>query len=57
MKIRRLRQYLRGWAKHVSGIYKKEKVILLVKLDALDKKAELAALNDSERNLKHVLNQ
>jgi hypothetical protein len=26
-------------------------------LDALDKKAELAALNDSERNLKHVLNQ
>jgi hypothetical protein len=57
MKIRRLRQYLRGWAKHVSGIYKKEKAILLVKLDALNKKAELAALNDSERNLKHVLNQ
>jgi hypothetical protein len=57
MKIRRLRQYIRGWAKHVSGIYKKEKAILLVKLDALDKKAELAALNDSERNLKHVLNQ
>jgi hypothetical protein len=25
MKIRRLRQHLRGWAKHVSGVYKKEK--------------------------------
>ena len=24
-KIRRLRQYLRGWAKNVSGAYKKEK--------------------------------
>jgi predicted secreted Zn-dependent protease len=24
-KIRRLRQYLRGWEKHTSGLYKKEK--------------------------------
>jgi hypothetical protein len=24
-KIRRLRQYLRGWAKNTSGAYKKEK--------------------------------
>jgi hypothetical protein len=38
-KIRRLRQHLRGWAKNVSGVYKKEKKDLLEKLDSLDKKA------------------
>jgi exonuclease III len=38
-KIRRLRQYLRGWAKNVSGAYKKEKKLLLNKLDELDKKS------------------
>ena len=37
-KIRRLRQYLRGWAKNTSGAYKKEKKALLDKLDELDKK-------------------
>jgi hypothetical protein len=57
MKIRRLRQHLRGWAKHVSGVYKKEKTTLLNKLDELDKKAEHTLLNDSERDLKHVLNE
>ena len=48
IKIRRLRQHLRGWAKHVSGEYKKEKTTLLNKLDDLDKKAEHTMLNDSE---------
>jgi len=43
-KVRRLRQYLRGWAKNVSGAYKKEKKLLLNKLDTLDKKAENAHL-------------
>jgi hypothetical protein len=38
-KIRRLRQYLRGWAKNLSGHYKKEKNELLNKLDTLDKKS------------------
>jgi mannosylglycoprotein endo-beta-mannosidase len=57
MKIRRLRQHLRGWAKHVSGVYKKEKITLLNKLDELDKKVEHTLLNDSERDLKHVLNE
>jgi hypothetical protein len=57
MKIRRLRQHLRGWAKHESGVYKKEKITLLNKLDELDKKAEHTILNDSERDLKHVLNE
>jgi hypothetical protein len=57
IKIRRLRQHLRGWAKHTSGIYKKEKASLLNKLDELDKKSEIVELNESERNLKHVLNE
>ena len=56
-KIRRLRQYLRGWAKNVSGAYKKEKKILLEKLDELDKKAETMLLTSQEVNLKHVLNE
>jgi len=37
-KIRRLRQYLRGWTKNTSGAYKKEKKALLDKLDELDRK-------------------
>jgi hypothetical protein len=56
-KIRRLRQYLKGWAKNVSGAYKKEKKELLNKLDELDKKAENSLLNEMELNLKHVLNE
>jgi exonuclease III len=39
-KIRRLRQYLRGWAKNISGAYKKEKQTLLNKLDEIDKKRQ-----------------
>jgi len=37
-KIRRLRQFLRGWAKNVSGANKKEKKVILDALDVLDKK-------------------
>ena len=56
-KIRRLRQYLRGWAKSVSGAYKKEKTVILNKLDELDKKAKITALSEGELDLKHVLNE
>jgi len=56
-KIRKLRQYLRGWAKNVSAANKKEKKTLLNKLDELDKKAENSLLDESELNLKHVLNE
>jgi mannosylglycoprotein endo-beta-mannosidase len=56
-KIRRLRQYLRGWAKHVSRVYKKGKATLFNKLDELDKKAEITLLSDVEHDLKHVLNE
>jgi hypothetical protein len=39
-KIRRIRRHLRGWAKNISGTYKKEKKELLDKLSYLDKKSE-----------------
>lgn len=55
-KIRRLPQYLRGWAKNISGAYKKENNMLLNKLDELDKKAETILLDENDLNLKHVLN-
>jgi exonuclease III len=55
-KIRRLRQHLRGWAKNVSGAYKKEKKKLLDTLDSLDKKAETTLLTLSEIDLKCCLN-
>jgi hypothetical protein len=45
VKIRRLRYHLRGWAKHTSGVNKKEKKELLDKLDNLDKKAETSLLS------------
>ena len=39
-KIRRLQQFLRGWAKNKRGHYEEEKKELISKLDRLDKKAE-----------------
>lgn len=36
-KIRRLRQFLRGWAVNMNGAYRKEKQELLRKTDELDK--------------------
>jgi hypothetical protein len=52
-KIRRIRQYLRGWAKHTSGQYKKEKKKILNTLDGLDKKAETTPLSMNEIDLKN----
>lgn len=40
-KICRPRQFLRGWAKNLSGAYKKEKARLIAKADELDKLADL----------------
>jgi hypothetical protein len=51
-KIRRLRQHLIGWAKHISGIFKKD---LLDKLDSLDKKAEYTLLSPQELDLKQCM--
>jgi len=54
-KVRKLRQYLRGWAKNVSGSNKKEKKELLDKLDVLDKKAEHSLLTSQEIDLKNFM--
>jgi hypothetical protein len=54
-KIRRLRQYLRGWTKNTSGQYKKEKKEILNTLDMLDKKAEHTPLQADEINIKQCL--
>jgi hypothetical protein len=51
-KIRRLRQFLRGWAKNMNGAYKKEKHELLRKVKELDKKAESQLLSQQEWDLK-----
>lgn len=48
-KIRHLRQYLRGWAKNISGTYKAEKEHLLSIIDVLDTKAEYIPLDEDER--------
>ena len=56
-KIRRLRQHLRGWAKHTAGTYRKEKKKLLALLKELDKKAEITSLSDQEVNFKHYLKE
>ena len=54
-KIRRLRQHLRGWAKNTSGALKKEKKIILDRLDSLEKKAETSILSPQEVDLKQYL--
>jgi hypothetical protein len=54
MKIRKLCQHLRGWAKHTSGVNKKEKE-LLDKLDSLDKKAETSLLSPHDEVWEDVI--
>ena len=51
-KIRRLQEFLRGWAKNKRGHYEEEKKELISKLDRLDKKAETQTLNQWEVDLK-----
>jgi hypothetical protein len=55
-EIHRVREYLRGWAKHTSGEYKKEKKKIVDTLDMLDKKAETTPLTMVEIDLKYYLN-
>jgi hypothetical protein len=56
-KIRRLRQFLRGWAKNMNGAYKKEKQELLRKVEELDKKAESQLLSQREWDLKQSIHE
>ena len=51
-KIRHLRSFLRGWAKHLSGIYKVEKEKLLALMQSLDVKAETTILPAAELHAK-----
>jgi hypothetical protein len=48
-KVRHLRQFLRGWAKNLSGVYKKEKERLTLLIDELDLKAETTPLSEGKR--------
>jgi hypothetical protein len=48
-KIWHLRQFLRGWARDLSGHYKIEKERLSIIIDIIDKKAEICPISDNER--------
>jgi hypothetical protein len=54
-KIRRIRHFLRGWAKNMNGAYKKEKQELMRKAVELDKKAETQLLSQQEWDLKQSI--
>ena len=64
-KIRHLRSFLRGWAKHLSRIYKVEKERLLTLIQSLYVKAETTVLPalelhgklDAEMKLKELLRE
>jgi endonuclease/exonuclease/phosphatase family metal-dependent hydrolase len=56
-KIRRLRQFLRGWTKNMNGAYKKEKQEFLRKAEELDKKAESQLLSQHEWDLKQSIHE
>ena len=64
-KVRHLRSFLRGWAKHLSGVYKIEKDRLLTLIQALDIQAEVNILspaqlqvkNEAEKRLKELLRE
>jgi hypothetical protein len=52
-----MRQFLRGWARNLSGNYKKEKKHLLDIINSLDIKAESVPLSESERICKKEANE
>ena len=56
-KIRHLRRFLKGWAKNLSGKYKKEKERLLSIIDDLDLKAENGPLSIHERGMLRDANE
>ena len=56
-RIRMLRKHLRGWARHITGLYKKEKKRLAEIIDKLDLQAENRLLSDSELDEKNQANE
>ena len=55
-KIRALRTYLVGWARHTTGLLKKEKIHLSSIIDALEALAEVRLLSPQEIELKSQSN-
>jgi transposase len=56
-RIRHLHRFLRGWAKNLSGKYKKEKERLLAIIDSLDMKAETIPLSLDKSNDLKIANE
>ena len=56
-KMRNLRKFLRGWARHTTGMLKKEKERLCSIIDELDKLAESRPLSANESDLKRHSNE
>jgi hypothetical protein len=56
-KIKRLRQFLRGWTKNMNGAYNKENQELLRKTEELDKKVESHLLSQHEWDLKQSIRE
>ena len=54
-KIRRLRRFLRGWARNLVSQNRRDKSNLLAKIDVLDRKAETILLSSQEVELRHHL--
>ena len=54
-KIRRLRRFLRGWAKNMVSQNKKHKLDLMAKTDIFDIKPEISLLSPQEVELRHHL--
>jgi hypothetical protein len=52
-KIRALRSHLSGWARHVSGVLKKEMLRLSSIIDDLEALAEVGPLSTQEIELKN----
>jgi hypothetical protein len=56
LKIRSLRSHLSGWARHVTGILKKEKLRLSAIIDDLEALAETSPLSTQQIELKNQSN-
>jgi len=56
-KVRRLSQFLRGWAKNVNGNFRREKEELFRLAEELDIKAESQILSQQELDLKQSVNE
>ena len=54
-KIRRVRCFLRGWARNLVSQNRRGKSNLLAKIDVLDRKAEIILLLPQEVELRHHL--